>query len=134
MFKLNDFRYSDDNLDSFFERISAHNALFPDCAYDCVGFAYNQNNKFCAVLRQPFIHAEREATDEEITRELTKLGFTPQLAGEYFSNGQYDIFDALPNNVLRGSDGNLYFIDTIIYKTDRQNLATYKSLSPRYSK
>ncbi len=134
VFKLNDFRYSDDNLDSFFERISAHNALFPDCAYECVGFAYNQNRKFCAVLKQPFIHAEREATEEEITHKLTKLGFAPQFDGEYFSNGQYDIFDALPNNVLKGSDGNLYFIDTIIYRTDSQNLATYKSLSPRYSK
>ncbi len=134
VFKLNDFRYSDDNLESFFERIFVHNMLFPDCAYECVGFAYNQDNKFCAVLRQPFIHAEREATEEEIACELTKLGFTSQLDGEYFSNGQYDIFDALPNNVLKGSDGNLYFIDTIIYKADHQNLTTYRSLSPRYSK
>ena len=28
--KLNDFRYSDDNLTSFFERIKAHNSYFPD--------------------------------------------------------------------------------------------------------
>ena len=30
----NDFRYSDDNLNSFFERIKAHNNYFPDCKYD----------------------------------------------------------------------------------------------------
>lgn len=31
--KLNDFRYADDNLDSFFQRIKIHNDLFADCAY-----------------------------------------------------------------------------------------------------
>ena len=31
--KLNDFRYSDDNLTSFFDRIKAHNRYFPDCRY-----------------------------------------------------------------------------------------------------
>lgn len=45
------------------------------------------------------------------------MGFKPELDGEYFSNGRYDIFDALPNNVLVGNDGHLYFIDTIIYKS-----------------
>lgn len=33
VFKLNDFRYSDDNLMPFFERIHAQNMYFPDCAY-----------------------------------------------------------------------------------------------------
>ena len=52
--------------------------------------------------------------------------------GEYFSNGIHDIFDASPNNVLVGLDGNLYFIDTIIYKSNESNFNTYKSLSPKY--
>lgn len=38
VYKLNDFRYSDDNLTPFFERIPAHNQYFPDCAYDFIGF------------------------------------------------------------------------------------------------
>ena len=53
--------------------------------------------------------------------------------GEYFTNGEHDIFDASPNNVLVGIDGNLYFIDTIIYKSSDGNLSTYRSLSPKYS-
>lgn len=53
--------------------------------------------------------------------------------GEYYSNGIHDIFDASPNNVLVGLDGYLYFIDTIIYKTNDNNVNTYKSLSPKYS-
>ena len=60
------------------------------------------------------------------------LGFTSELDGEYFTNGVHDIFDALPNNVLMGIDGRLYFIDTIIYKSSADTFHLYQSLSPRY--
>ena len=75
VYKLNDFRYSDDNLTPFFE-----------------------DN------------------------------------GEYFTNGIHDIFDAVPNNVMVGDDGNYYFIDTIIFKSDTDGLDTYKKFSPNYRK
>lgn len=133
VYKLNDFRYSDDNLSQFFERIKTHNLYFPDCSYKLVGFAQNQAGKTCAVLSQPFIAAIREATDSEIEAELNKMGFKSELNGEYFSNGSYDIFDALPNNVLVGNDEHLYFIDTIIYKSQDNGFEKYKSLSPRYN-
>ena len=45
--KLNDFRYSDDNLTPFFERIKAHNSYFPDCSYCLVGFAENRDGNVC---------------------------------------------------------------------------------------
>ena len=133
VYKLNDFRYSDDNLMPFFERIRIHNRLFEDCPYVMIGMAENQSGEPCAVLTQPYILAEREATEEEITEELLRLGFHPEMEGEYFSNGYFDIFDASPNNVLMGIDGHLYFIDTIIYKSDTGGLDTYRSLSPNYS-
>lgn len=85
------------------------------------------------MLSQPFIVAMREATEPEIEEELNKMGFSSELDGEFFSNGNYDIFDALPNNVLVGNDGHLYFIDTIIYKSQDNGFEKYKSLSPRYN-
>lgn len=134
VYKLNDFRYADDNLNSFFERIQAHNHYFPESKYDLIGFALNQSGKVCAILVQPFIHAEREATEQEIADALSLSGFRPQLGGEYFTNGGYEIFDALPNNVLYGTDGHLYFIDTIIYTAQSEGLQSYRTLSPRFSK
>lgn len=131
--KLNDFRYSDDNLSPFFERLKAHNIYFPDCAYSLIGFAENTSGKTCAVITQPYIISEREATEEEISNELHRLGFIPQMNGEYYTNGIHDIFDASPNNVLVGIDGNLYFIDTIIYPSNEENITTYRSQSPKYS-
>ena len=130
VYKLNDFRYSDDNLKPFFERISVHNELFPDCEYILIGFAENRDGKVCAALRQPFILAQREATQQEINEEMEHLGFLKEQEG-YFTNGEYDIFDAVPNNVLMGDDGHLYFIDTIIFKSGTGGQETYNSLSPR---
>ncbi len=132
--KLNDFRYADDNLEPFFQRINIHNKLFPDCAYTLKGFAENQEGKTCAVLEQPYIRADREASVEEIAGALALMGFIPMCDGEYFTNGEIDIFDALPNNVLHGIDGSLFFIDTICLPSNENYLDTYKSLSPNWKK
>ena len=134
VFKLNDFRYSDDNLNPFFERIQIHNQLFPDCAYEFIGCAENQDGKICAVLRQPFIVAQREAIQQEIDEEMQRWGFRKEMDEGYFTNNDFDIFDAVPNNVLMGDDGHLYFIDTIIFKSNTGGLNTYNSLSPRATK
>lgn len=133
VYKLNDFRYSDDNLTPFFERIKAQNEYFPDCAYTLIGFAKNKDGKVSAVIQQPYIISGREATEDEIKTELERLGFESQMDGEYYTNGIHDIFDASPNNVLVGIDGNLYFIDTIIYKSDEGNVETYYSQSPYHA-
>lgn len=130
--KLNDFRYADDNLEPFFQRIFIHNTLFPDCAYTLIGFSENRDGKICAVLSQPFIRADREASIEEIAGALALMGFIPQQDGEYFTNGCVDIFDALPNNVLHGIDDNLYFIDTICLQSSYDFFSSYQSLSPNY--
>lgn len=134
VYKLNDFRYSDDNLTPFFERIPAHNQYFPDCAYDFIGFSQNRDGKVCAVLRQQLVVNAREATPEEIKAEFKRIGFHAEDNGEYFTNGIHDIFDAVPNNVLIGDDDNYYFIDTIIFLSDNNGLDTYKKYSPNYSK
>jgi hypothetical protein len=129
--KLNDFRYSDDNLTSFFERIKAHNKYFPDCKYDMIGFAENRDGHICAVLVQPFIANARLATKEEIYNEFVHLGFRPEDNGDYFTNGIHDIFDAVDGNVLIDDEDNLFFIDTIIYESGTGGANTYNSLSPR---
>ena len=44
---------------------------------------------------------------------MKALGFEMDYIDE-FHNEQYEVFDAVPNNVLYGIDGHLYFIDTQI--------------------
>lgn len=65
--------------------------------------------------------AEREATEDEIAEHMQALGFEMDYYDE-FHNEEYEIFDAVPNNVLYGIDGALYFIDTQIrLKTNDQD-------------
>ena len=113
VYKLNNFEYAGDNLENFFIRITAHNKFFSNVPYQMIGFAYNSLHEFCAVLIQPHIKAEREATEDEITDYMQALGFEMDYLDEYH-NDQYEVFDAVPNNVLYGIDGDLYFIVTQI--------------------
>ena len=113
VYKLNNFEYAGDNLENFFIRITAHNKFFGNVPYQMVGFAYNSLHEFCAVLIQPHIKAEREATENEIADYMQALGFEMDYLDE-FHNDQYEVFDAVPNNVLYGIDRELYFIDTQI--------------------
>jgi hypothetical protein len=99
-----------------------------------IGFAENSDGKVCGVLVQQFVRDARLATKQEIHDEFLRLGFHPEDNGEYYTNGQHDIFDAVDGNVLVGSDDHLYFIDTIIYPSDTGGYDTYRSLSPRFSK
>ena len=75
VYKLNNFEYAGDNLENFFIRITAHNKFFSNVPYQMIGFAYNSLHEFCAVLIQPHIKAEREATEDEITDYMKALGF-----------------------------------------------------------
>lgn len=111
--KLNNFEYAGDDLENFFIRITAHNKFFGNVPYQMIGFAYNSQQEFCAVLIQPYILAEREATEDEIATYMQALGFEMDYYDEYH-NSDYEVFDAVPNNVLYGIDGDLYFIDTQI--------------------
>lgn len=111
--KLNNFEYSGDDLENFFIRIDAHNFFFSNVPYQMIGFAYNSSHEFCAVLVQPYVRAKREATKEEIIAYMKALGFEMDYTDE-FHNDRYEVFDAVPNNVLYGIDDKLYFIDTQI--------------------
>ena len=113
IYKQNNFEYAGDDLENFFIRIFAHNRFFNNVPYSLIGFSHNSKNEFCAVLTQPYIKAEREATEDEIAEHMQALGFEMDYYDEYH-NEEYEIFDAAPNNVLYGIDGALYFIDTQI--------------------
>ena len=82
---------------------------------------------------QPYIDDARLATNQEIHDEFLRLGFRPEDDGAYYTNGRHDIFDAVDGNVLIDDEGNMFFIDTIIYASGTGGLDAYNSLSPRAS-
>ena len=92
--KLNNFEYAGDDLENFFIRIFAHNRFFNNVPYSLIGFSHNSKNEFCAVLTQPYIKAEREATEDEIVEHMQALGFEMDYYDEYH-NEEYEIFDSI---------------------------------------
>ena len=97
--KLNNFEYAGDDLENFFIRINAHNKFFSNVPYQMIGFSYNSRQEFSAVLTQPYILAEREATEDEIAEYMEALGFEMDYIDE-FHNDQYEVFDADRKSVV----------------------------------
>lgn len=81
--KLNNFEYAGEDLENFFIRIFAHNKFFSNVPYHMIGFTYNSQHEFCAVLIQPYIKAEREATEDEIAEYMEALGFEIDYIDEF---------------------------------------------------
>ncbi|OAV72252.1 hypothetical protein Barb4_00040 [Bacteroidales bacterium Barb4] len=105
--------FSDTPLSFLDNRISLHNYLFPDTAYELLGFGRTQRG-FAFVLKQPHINASffNRAASSEFVDEMKKTGLEAMDENTYF-NEDYIISDLHAGNVMKDGDGNLYFIDTV---------------------
>lgn len=104
----------------FLDRIKAHNEFVPDDMYTPLGFALNEDGDFCLVLEQPYVKGE-PATQEEIDDYMESHGYdlypvrvSADEVGAGWSNGEFEIWDTKPRNVLKDKNGDLHFIDTVI--------------------
>lgn len=113
VYKLNNFEFAGDDVLNFFQRIDIHNHLFPEIMYEFIGFGNNSRNEVSAIIKQPYVIAEREAFPDEIMSYMRSCGFLVEDI-DSFRSEEYLVFDAAPHNVLMGIDGRLYFIDTQI--------------------
>lgn len=125
--KVNNFFFLNDNdtefthtrdFKYFFNRIFAHNLLFPEVSYKIIGFTKDNASQICVVMKQPYIPNYVYATREKIDSELDKMGFKKSILGEGinngfngYTNGIYELTDAKPQNVLEDENGKLHFID-----------------------
>jgi hypothetical protein len=105
-------------------RISLHNHLFPDTAYELLGFLDTGGSfsNFHFVLKQPFIQGkmladETSPTKSEYNRnrlqDYMKTHFDLDGAYTCYTNDNYVVGDVHLGNVLEDKDGQFFFIDTI---------------------
>ncbi len=106
------------DLNYFFNRIIVHSLLFPEVAYKVIGFTNNKNGEVCVVMEQPFIPKAEYPTFDEIDTELEKRDFHKLILGEGvnkgfvgYADGNYELTDAKPQNVLIDQNGKWHFID-----------------------
>ncbi len=123
--KFNDFGMTDSlfRINEFIDRVNAHNQFQPNDRYTPIGFAYDEKGDFCIVMEQPFMKGTYP-TREEITQYLTDHGFKLDMiqisADEVdlgWTNGEFDLWDAEPRNVIKDENGDLHFFDTMIQHT-----------------
>lgn len=111
--KVNDLEFYETPLE-YLEAISVHNELFPEAKIQLKGFTTRQDTfNFAFIIEQPFIIAERGATQKEVQEELSKMGYS-YIEDNTYTNGTYTIEDLHEGNVLIDADGRLYFIDPVI--------------------
>lgn len=115
VYKANDLEFYDTPL-SFLNTIDKHNELFPESTYELIGFTKREDTrKLAFVLKQPFIQAERGATEQEVVEELEKLGFSSGVSNLVFTKWNIEVLDLHEGNVLVDKKGNLFFIDPVIF-------------------
>lgn len=127
--KFNDFSLTDSlfRINEFIDRVNAHNQFQPKDKYTPIGFAYDEKGDFCIVMEQPYLKGT-QPTREEITQYLTDHGFKLDMiqisADEVdlgWTNGEFDLWDAEPRNVIKDENGDLHFFDTMIQHTYMPN-------------
>lgn len=106
------------DLDYFFNRILAHNQLFPEDAYKIIGFSNDTEGRVSVILEQPYISSIIHPTKKEIDFNLADREFVKTILGKGINEGltgysdvRYELTDAKPLNVLKDEKGNLHFID-----------------------
>ncbi len=115
----------------FFDRIAIHNTLFPETAYEVVGFG-EIKGETVVKLKQPLVHAEREATASEIIQDMENRGFKSLGLGR-FHNKETGVFvgDLFYGNVVVSKRGNLLYIDPVTkLDSDEASVKTTRNKFP----
>ena len=111
--KLNDSIFYACWLD-YFHSLSIHNFLFPQTAYELIGFCL-ENEQLYAAVKQPFVEIT-EPTNLEAAREfLQENGFQLKKNNDYFNPQLGIILEDLHDENILSNHQTLFFIDTVFY-------------------
>lgn len=93
------------------DRISLHNAYFPETALEVIGFGRDENGEFKIIVEQPFIEGSK-ISDEEIALFMKNMGFELQNARNWtYATPEIYLSDMHDENVIKSSSGTIFVID-----------------------
>jgi hypothetical protein len=93
------------------DRITLHNAYFPETKLTVLGFGRTTNGDFKIVVEQPFIEGTHVA-DEEISVFAKKMGFELINPRNWtYATTEVYLSDMHDENVLRSSSGTVFVVD-----------------------
>jgi len=93
------------------DRISLHNAYFPETKMKVIGFGRTIDGAFNILVEQPFICGSG-ATQEQIENYAKNLGFTLINPRNWtYANSNIYLSDLHDENVIISQTGNIFVID-----------------------
>ncbi|MDR0544191.1 MAG: hypothetical protein LBG30_02425 [Odoribacteraceae bacterium] len=122
-------------------RITLHNYIFPDAAYELVGFSKVKGDRYedpaprlAFIVRQQYVPG-REITEADrplLDQEMIKYGFQRIEGTDSYANSDYRVGDLHVRNVMITDGGNFRFIDTVsILNTPGLGLGGTREYGPR---
>ena len=93
------------------DRISLHNAYFPETKLTVVGFGRLYSGEFQIMVEQPYIQGS-QMSDEEIATFAQKLGFSLINPKNWtYATPEIYLSDLHDENVIRSKEGNIFVVD-----------------------
>jgi hypothetical protein len=122
IYKINNLFNSKNSIDTLLKQVEYHNEIFPESAYEIVGYTgIDKMGKGAPyiepILKQDFVTNSVQATPEEIEEYMTSIGFQ-KINETSFTDGEFTVSDLFPRNVLKGQGGNIHVIDDIVTKNE----------------
>lgn len=93
------------------DRISLHNAYFPETSLTVLGFGRDMEGNFKIVVEQPFIKGNR-MSDEDIATYMQCMGFELRNPRNWtYATPEIYLSDMHDENVIRSESGNVFVVD-----------------------
>lgn len=93
------------------DRISLHNAYFPETFLEIIGFGKDIDGNFKIIVEQPFIKGS-SMTEREIQEFAENLGFKLMNARNWtYATPQIYLSDLHDENLIKSESGNVFVID-----------------------
>ena len=93
------------------DRISLHNAYFPETRLTVIGFGRNNKGEFKIIVEQPFIEGVH-ISDKEILTYMKNLGFELRNPHNWtYTTPEIYLSDMHDENVLKSDYGTIFVVD-----------------------
>lgn len=93
------------------DRISLHNAYFPETKLDVIGFGRDDSKEFKILVSQHFIEGHK-ISEEEISLYMKNMGFRLMNPNNWtYATPEIYLSDMHDENVIKSSSGTIFVID-----------------------
>lgn len=119
VYKINNL-FNSNTISALFDSNAIHNKLFPETAYEFVGYSGDKNRltSIYPIFKQNLIEDAQLAEPKEIEAYMKSLGFK-QITPMSYENKDYLVFDLYPRNVLKDSNCVIYVVDAEFKKLSK---------------